>query len=148
MEYREIMEAFSQYVKEEKPRVESPTDMARMMRPIFHGLRQEEFHVILLNANNRIVKDVMVTRGLADRSMVHAREVFREAIVANASRIVLAHNHPSGDLTPSPNDIHTTGGLVEAGKIIGIEVIDHVIMGSRTGQREKDYLSFREENLI
>ena len=148
MNYKEIMNSFERYVREESPRVQSPEEMAALLRPVFHNLRQEELHVLLMNAKNEVVKDVMATRGLVDRAQAHAREVFREAIVANASRVVLAHNHPSGDPTPSSQDISLTRELVKAGRIIGIEVMDHIIVGARTERRQKDFLSFREEGLI
>jgi len=142
------MEAAAQYVAEEKPSVNCPEDTANILRPILQNKKQEEMWVILLNAKNRVEKIHMVTMGLADRSQCHAREIFREAIVNNASKIILAHNHPSGDPTPSPQDITMTRSVVEAGKIIGIEVIDHIIVGMKTSARHVDHLSFRNERLI
>jgi DNA repair protein RadC len=146
--YERIMEAAAQYIAEEKPCVSCPEDTASILRPILQNKKQEEMWAILLNAKNRVEKIYMVTMGLADRSQCHAREMFREAIINNASRIILAHNHPSGDPTPSPQDITMTRSMIEAGKIIGIEVIDHIIMGLKTSERHIDHLSFRNEGLI
>jgi len=82
--------------------------------------------------------------GTIDTLLVHAREVFRHAIAANASAIVLAHNHPSGDPTPSEADIKVTRDLIRAGQLLKIDVLDHVILGRRTEERSKDYASLRE----
>jgi len=146
--FLELMDAASAYITEEKPKSESPEDIARVMRPLTQDLTQESFFIVLLNTKNRILSIEAVTTGLVDRAPIHAREAFRMAIVQNASRIVLVHNHPSGDPTPSTQDIACTRQLVEAGKIIGIEVIDHVVLGEKTESRYKDYISFREEGLI
>jgi len=89
-----------------------------------------------------------VTTGLVDRTQIHPREVFRDAIRENCTRLLLIHNHPSGDPTPSVQDIAATRQLVEAGKIVGIEVLDHIVLGRRTPNRTKDWVSFREENLM
>jgi DNA repair protein RadC len=85
-----------------------------------------------------------VTDGTIDTLLVHAREVFRRAIAANASAIVLAHNHPSGDPTPSEADIKVTRDLIRAGQLLKIEVLDHVILGRATAERAKDYSSLKE----
>mgnify|MGYP006279355483 CR=1 FL=1 len=126
----------------------SPRSVAEYMQPLVNHLRQEEFHALLLDTKHNLVRDLMVTRGLVDRSQVHAREVFRPAIQETCSRILLAHNHPSGDPTPSAQDLSCTKNLKAAGKVIGIEVLDHVIIGERTANRSRYWLSFREENLM
>jgi DNA repair protein RadC len=147
--YQQIMDAFAQYVAEDRPRLETPADVAGLMRPVLAGKNQEEFHVLLVDTKHRLVGDELVTIGLLDRTQVHAREVFRSAISrGNCSRLILVHQHPSGDPTPSAQDIASTRDLVAAGKIIGIEVIDHVILGKRSQSRPRDYLSFREESLL
>ena len=89
----------------------------------------EAFCVVLLNAKSGMIASEVVTTGILDASLVHPREVFRRAIAANASAIVLAHNHPSGDITPSAEDLRITRQLIEAGRIIDIKVVDHVIIG-------------------
>lgn len=146
--YAQLMEAYASYVASERPRLEAPANVADLMRPVLSGRHQEEFHALLLDTKHRLIKTVHVTTGLLDRSLVHAREAFREAIRESCAKILLVHNHPSGDTTPSQQDIASTNKLVEAGKIIGIEVLDHVIIGTRTETRPRDFLSFREENLF
>ena len=146
--FLELMDAASAYIAEEKPKSESPEDIARVMRPLTQDLTQESFFIVLLNTKNRILNIEAVTTGLVDRTQIHAREAFRTAIVQNTSRIILVHNHPSGDPTPSTQDIQCTRQLTEAGKIVGIQVIDHVVLGKKTQNRHKDYISFREEGLI
>lgn len=130
------------------PRLESPAQVAAVMREPFRAATQEEFHVLLLDTKHALISDEKVTVGLVDRSQVHPREVFRSAIRENCARVILTHNHPSGDPTPSAQDIACTRNLVESGKIIGIEVLDHVVIGRRTATRPNEYVSFREENLL
>ena len=98
-----------------------------------HMLPEEHFYVILLDTRNHIVGYHEVTKGLLDRSHVHPREVFRVAIIENASKVILCHNHPSGDPSPSKQDIESTTNLVEAGGILGIKVLDHIIVTERLG---------------
>lgn len=128
--------------------LDSPGEVARFLAGQLADKQQEEFHVLLVNSKNHLISDRIVTIGLLDRSQVHAREVFRWAIREAASRVILAHNHPSGDTTPSAQDIACTKNLAAAGRIIGIEVLDHVIIGRPTADRPKDWLSFREEGLM
>jgi DNA repair protein RadC len=129
-------------------RLVGPAAIALAMRDSFAGKRQEEFHVLLLDAKNRLIRDELVTKGLVDRSQVHAREVFRSAIRESCSRVVLVHNHPSGDPTPSAPDVSATAMLVKAGNVVGISVMDHVILGSPSPERPMGYLSMREEKLV
>ncbi len=91
----------------------------------------ENFWVIYLNARRRPIGFALVSKGTLDQTLVHAREVFRPAIVANAHSVVVGHNHPSGDSTPSEADIRVTRELIRAGKLLKIEVLDHVIMGEK-----------------
>lgn len=130
------------------PKLEGPIQVAELMRESFRGKKQEEFHALLLDTKHTLIRDECITVGLLDRSHVHAREVFRAAIRESCARLILVHNHPSGDPTPSQQDVASTNKLVEAGKIVGIEILDHVVIGSRTPTRPRDYLSFREENLF
>jgi DNA repair protein RadC len=129
-------------------RLHAPGDIADFLTPGFASKTQEEFHVLLLDPRNCLIRDETVTIGLADRTQIHAREVFRRAIRENATRIILAHNHPSGDPTPSAQDIECTRQLTSAGKIVGIEVLDHVVIGTRSPSRPRHWLSFREANLL
>ena len=110
-------------------RIRGPRDVFERMGPLMRDLRQEEFHALLLNTQHRVIRDVLVTRGILDASLIHPREVFRVAIVECASGVILVHNHPSGDPTPSQEDRAVTHQLAAAGKAIGIPVLDHVIVG-------------------
>ena len=103
---------------------------------------QESFWVLLLNNKHRLLRRIRVTKGLVNRSLVHPREVFREAIRENASAVILAHNHPSGCPEPSVEDVRITERLVDAGRIIGIQVLDHLILGDGT------YYSFSDNQRI
>jgi DNA repair protein RadC len=102
----------------------------------------EEFHVAILDAQHRFDRDVLITRGILNSSLVHPREVFREAIAERASAVILVHNHPSGDPTPSPDDRVVTEQLVAAGKLLDIPVQDHVIVGRGR------YVSFAEAGIL
>jgi DNA repair protein RadC len=105
-------------------------------------LLQEEFRVLMLNTQHAVVRELVVTRGTLDTSLVHPREVFRAAVAEAASAVILVHNHPSGDPTPSHEDREVTRQLAEAGRIIGIPVVDHLIVG------DARYVSFVEAGLL
>jgi DNA repair protein RadC len=109
--------------------VRGPADVYRRMGPRLRDLSQEEFHALLLNTRHCVIREVAVTRGILDASLIHPREVFRLAVVEGAAGIILVHNHPSGDPTPSPEDRAVTRQLAEAGRALGIPVLDHVVLG-------------------
>jgi DNA repair protein RadC len=109
--------------------VHGPADVFRRMGSRLRDLPQEEFHALLLNTRHRVLREVAVTRGILDASLVHPREVFRLAVVEGAAGVILVHNHPSGDPTPSPEDRAVTRQLAEAGRALGIPVLDHIIVG-------------------
>ncbi|MCM8542247.1 MAG: DNA repair protein RadC [Lentisphaeraceae bacterium] len=132
----------------EKFQIQAPKSAAEYLSPILSGKDQEEFHVILLDTRNCIERDIMITRGLLDRSHVHPREVFREAVRSGTSKVLLAHNHPSGDPSPSKQDIISNENLVEAGSILGIQVVDHIIIGHKSSEFPKGYISMRTEGLF
>ena len=111
-----------------RTRVRSPEDVARLVGPRLRDLEVEEFHIVIVSTKRDIVRDVLITKGTLNGSLVHPREVFRAAIAEGAAGIFLVHNHPSGDPTPSPEDRVITAQLVEAGKLLGIPVVDHVIV--------------------
>ena len=142
-----LAERLAKYKQGDKPKITTPEQAAGHMREKFRQKRQEEIWVILLDARNQLIRSEMVTIGLLDRSQAHAREIFRPAIQYSAAKLILAHNHPSGDPTPSPNDISSTRDLIKTGEIIGIPVIDHVVVGLPQDGR-CDYYSFREHELI
>lgn len=146
--YEGLMVAAAQYVAERQPAATKPEEVVTILRPLAKEAVQENFWVLMLDARNRVTKVHLASVGLIDRAQVHAREVFREAIRCNAVRIILAHNHPGQDPTPSPQDIDCTRSLVAAGKIIGIEVLDHVVLGTATPERPRDWVSFREAGLL
>jgi DNA repair protein RadC len=110
-------------------RIQGPEDVVALMAPHLRKLPQEEFHVLLLNTRHDILGSRMVSRGILDASLVHPREVFAPALEARAASVVLVHNHPSGDPTPSPEDRRVTETLTEAGGILGIRVLDHLVIG-------------------
>jgi DNA repair protein RadC len=122
--------------------VRSPRDVAAYFAPRLEDLPVEEFHVAVLDAQHRVERDVTVTRGILNSSLVHPREVFREAIAERAAAIILVHNHPSGDPTPSADDRIVTEQLVAAGRLLDIPVHDHVIIGRGR------YTSFAEAGLL
>jgi len=128
-----------------KERIRTPEDAARLCSDI-RDLAQETFHVLMLNAKNNLINRVMATIGILDASLVHPREVFRQAVMENAAVVVLVHNHPSGDPTASAEDIRITKQVIEAGKILGIQVIDHVIVG-RESETRQGFISMREQGL-
>jgi DNA repair protein RadC len=120
----------------------SPREVYRVFGPRLEDLPVEEFHVAILDAQHRLERDVPVTRGILNSSLVHPREVFREAIAERAAAIILVHNHPSGDPTPSADDRVVTEQLVAAGRLLDIPVHDHVIVGRGR------YTSFAEAGLL
>lgn len=122
--------------------VRGPRDVHEIFGQRLQDLPVEEFHVAILDSQHRLERDVTVTRGLLTSSLVHPREVFREAIAENAAAIILVHNHPSGDPTPSPDDRIATEQLVAAGRLLDIPVQDHVIVGRGR------YVSFAEAGLL
>ena len=130
--------------KHSKPKMNCPKDAAEFLFHKLRPLQQEEFFILFLDTKNYIVKTVSITKGLLDSSLVHPREVFKPAIQANCQKIILAHNHPSGDPTPSPQDIKVTKQLVKAGEILGIKVVDHIIIGSGKIQKGEGYISLKE----
>lgn len=110
------------------PRIRSPEDVVRLVGPRLRDLSVEEFRVLALDSQSRVLRDLLVTRGLLNSSLVHPREVFRAAIAEAAAGVVLVHNHPSGDPTPSPEDQAVTRQLVAAGELLDLPVYDHVIV--------------------
>ncbi len=137
-----------QLVKEahgESPMLDTPEAVADLMREETRLRTAEIFQVLLLNTRRRLIgRPVKISDGTLDTILVHPREVFKPAIAANAGAVVLVHNHPSGDPTPSEADIKVTRDLIRAGQLLKIEVLDHVILGCKTQERTKDYVSLRE----
>lgn len=117
---------------EERPRVITPADGANLLLARMGHLEQEELHVILLDTRNRVLGIQTIYRGSLNRSVVRIGEIFRPAIEAPAAAIIVAHNHPSGQVDPSPEDIKVTRQLVQAGQLLGIPLLDHLIIGTGT----------------
>jgi DNA repair protein RadC len=133
----------------ERQSVRHPEDAARLLRASVRTLDAEMFWVLLLDAKNCLKgRPVNISKGLLDASLVHPREVFREAIRSATAAVVIAHNHPSGDPSPSSEDIRITRQMIEAGNIIDIKVLDHVILGKAGAAGEKDYVSMREHGIV
>jgi DNA repair protein RadC len=128
----------------ESPVLDNPATVVNFMREENRLGNVESFQVLLLNVRKKLIRLEKISQGLLDTILVHPREVFRAAIVANAAGIVLVHNHPSGDPAPSEADIKVTRDLIRAGQLLKIEVVDHVIIGRATTERTKDYASLRE----
>ena len=110
-------------------RLSGPEDVFVRMGPLLRDLVQEEFHALLLNTQHRLLRDVLVTRGILDASLIHPREVFKAAVLESAAAVILVHNHPSGDPTPSPDDREVTRQMARAGRALGIPVLDHLVIG-------------------
>ena len=130
--------------REDSPVLDNPQTVVNFMRETNRLKGVEEFQVLLLNTRKRLIRVDVISQGTLDTILVHPREVFRAAITGNAASIVLVHNHPSGDPTPSEADIKVTRDLIRAGQLLKIEVVDHVIIGRATEQRAKDFSSLKE----
>jgi DNA repair protein RadC len=128
--------------REDGAPMRSPKDVFAVFSPRLEDLPVEEFHVAVLDSQHRLERDVTVTRGILNSSLVHPREVFREAIAERAAALILVHNHPSGDPTPSADDRLVTEQLAAAGRVLDIPVHDHVIIGRGR------YMSFAEAGLM
>jgi DNA repair protein RadC len=131
-------------LQRESPVLDNPEAVARLMREDGRLREAESLQVLLLNTRRRLLKVIPLAQGTKDTLLVNHGEVFRAAIAANAAALVLVHNHPSGDPTPSEADIKVTRDLIRAGQLLKIEVLDHVILGRATPERAKDYSSLKE----
>ncbi len=123
----------------ERPRMLTPEDAGDYLMPRYSGFGVERFGVMLLDQKQRVIRTTVISTGTLDSSVAHPREVFRAAAVASASSVVVFHNHPSGDPSPSPEDRLVTQRLALAGEVMGIELLDHIILGDGT------FYSFKEE---
>lgn len=125
----------------ERPQIRSPQDVATMLQLKMSLLEQEHLQVVLLNTKNYVVGTPTVYVGSLNASMVRISEVFRDAVKENCAAIIVAHNHPSGDPTPSPEDVRVTREMVAAGKLLDIEVLDHLVIGHNR------YISLKQQKL-
>ncbi|MFO7815815.1 MAG: DNA repair protein RadC [Halanaerobiales bacterium] len=120
----------------------SSSDVASLMMSELRHLKQEHLYVIMMDVKNKMIAKELITKGGLSSSVVHPREVFKIAIKKSSASIIVVHNHPSGDPTPSQNDIDVSKSLLSAGQILGIEVLDHIIIG------DGKYISLKERNLF
>ncbi len=127
---------------ENKIKVTSPLDITNLLMEEMKYLKKEYFKIVMLDTKNKIISIKNVSIGSLNSSIVHPREVYKEAIKRSSASIILVHNHPSGDPTPSKEDINITKRLVECGNILGIKVLDHIILGRNR------YISLKEEDVI
>jgi DNA repair protein RadC len=138
-------ELASRLTQESRPaavRIREPEDVVRLFASRLRDLQVEEFHLLALDSQSQVLRDLLITRGLLNSSLVHPREVFRAAIAEAAAGIIVVHNHPSGDPTPSAEDRAVTRQLVEAGRLLDLPVYDHVIVA---GDR---FVSFASTGLL
>ena len=126
---------------QERPAINSPADAAALIQYEMSALEQEHLRVILLDRRNRVLEVVEVYKGSVNSSQVRVGELFKDAIRANASAIIVAHNHPSGDPTPSPDDVAVTRAIVQAGKLLDVDVLDHLVIG------QAKWVSLKERGL-
>ena len=125
-----------------RPHIRSPRDAAALLLPTFGSRATEQFGVVLLDSKHRVLRTTVVATGTLNSTIVEPRDVFREGLLASAAAVVVFHNHPSGDPTPSREDRELTARLVAAGRLVGIDVVDHVVLG------DARYCSFREMGQI
>lgn len=133
--------ANSQKIENSK-KISCAKEIAEIFIPDMNFLESENFRVVFLDSKNKIINSRVIFIGTLNESVVHPREIFKSAILENSANIILIHNHPSGDLTPSEEDIKTTKELIKAGEIVGIKVLDHLIVGNNS------FFSFFEEGLF
>ena len=126
----------------DKPLVKTPDDVVDVVRSRLRGKKKEHFLALMLDTRSQLIKVSEISIGSLDTSIVHTREVFKEAISASAASVIFAHNHPSGDPEASEDDIELTKRLAKAGEIVGIDVLDHIMIG------DKKYLSLKREGLF
>lgn len=127
--------------QDERPTVNCPEDIASLVQYEMSALEQEELRVVLLNVRNKVMKIVTVYKGSVNSAQVRVGELFKEAIRSNACAIAVIHNHPSGDPAPSPEDVALTRGIIQAGNLIDIKVLDHLVIGKGR------YVSLKERGL-
>lgn len=127
---------------EERPRIRSPQDVYNLVGHTLRDERREHFVALLLDTKGGVFRQVTISVGDLSSSLVHPREVFVEAVRRSAASLIVAHNHPSGDPTPSPEDAQVTRRLQEAGELLGIELLDHIIIG------DNRWISLREKGLL
>jgi DNA repair protein RadC len=138
----EIARRLETFVEEPKRKVCSPKDVYTLMYPKMREQKKEKFITLCLDTKNQIIKEEVVSIGSLNASIVHPREVFKSALLESSASVIMVHNHPSGDPSPSREDIMVTEKMVEGGKLLGIDVLDHIIIG------EGRYVSLKDEGFV
>ena len=139
-----LAQRMAKQIRNDSPLLDTPERVAELLREENRLFDVENFQVLLLNTRRKLMRIDRISQGTLDSILVHPREVFKNAIKAGAAAIVLVHNHPSGDPTPSESDIKVTRDLIRAGQLLKIDVLDHVILGRATRERPRDFVSLRE----
>lgn len=137
----ELGNRLAQDLGRERPSIHSPSDVANLLMHELSGLEQEELHVVCLDTRNRVMFTKQIYKGSLNSSQVRVGELFKEAIRRSAASMIVVHNHPSGDPTPSPEDIAITRAIVQAGKLLDVEVLDHLVIANWR------YISLKERGL-
>ncbi|HII00477.1 TPA: JAB domain-containing protein [Methanosarcinaceae archaeon] len=138
----ELARRLETFVEEPKRKVRSPKDVYTLMYPKMREQKKEKFITLYLDTKNQILKEETVSIGSLNASIVHPREVFKSALLESSASVIMIHNHPSGDPSPSREDILVTEKLVEGGKLLGIDVLDHIIIG------DGKYVSLKDEGFV
>ena len=139
---KEILERLLKADKNERIIINKPNDIAKILIPRYRYATQENFIIVLLNTKNEIISINDISTGSLNASIAEPREVFREVLKYPTSAAILAHNHPSGNPNPSVKDIKITKKLVNAGKILGIDILDHIIIG------DNEFRSLKQDRII
>lgn len=139
-----LAQRMAEHLRGDSPTLDTPDRVADLLREEYRLYNVENFQVLLLNTRRKLIRKEKISQGTLDTILVHPREVFKSAITAGAAAVILAHNHPSGDPSPSESDIKVTRDLIRAGQLLRIDVLDHIILGTKTKERSRDFVSLRE----
>lgn len=138
----EMAKRLASFTEDPCPKIRSSKDVYRLISPRLRDMKKEAFMALYLDTKNHLIREETVSIGSLNVSVVHPREVFRSAVQESAAALILVHNHPSGDPNPSNDDIDITKEMVMAGKLMGIEVLDHIIIGNSS------FISLKEKGLM
>lgn len=138
----ELARRLETFIEEPKRKICSPKDVYSLMYPKMREQKKEKFITLYLDTKNQVLKEEVVSIGSLNASIVHPREVFKSALLESSASVIMVHNHPSGDPSPSREDIMVTEKLVEGGKLLGIDILDHIIIG------DGRYVSLKDEGFV
>ncbi len=139
-----LARAMAEELREEAPLLDTPEAVANVLREDNRLRQVETFQILLVNTRRRLIRVEALSQGTLDTLLVHPRDVFKSAIAAGAAAVVLVHNHPSGNPTPSEANIAVTRNLIRAGQLLKINVLDHIVLGRATQERARNFVSLRE----